>query len=655
MVPRGSRLRRAWAVGAAVITVARPRLHGRAARRASSASTTSSSFRGEQGRSLHRLLETAAVERGLRCGAVSVPTHKLIPDTRWILDLGGGRRRRALRSVGGVAAQGALRRRDLPGRAHEHPAHRLRRQHGRDHAGARRRASGGSRPTSTSPHTCAARPGVRERLRRRRRPRWTLALGGVLARRARLRLWGIKHGLPFVYNVDEASNFVPTAVSFYFTDSYNPHYFINPPAFSYLLHVVLAIWFGGGWPFGAEDEVGRAYATDPTAVFVVARVTSAVLGTAAVGVRLPDRRAPLRPPRRPVRRAVMAVAFLPVFYSHLALNDVPALLPLTVSVYGSAGVLTRGRAARLRDRRRRARPRGGDEVHGRDRRAAAARGRGLPAAADSASARRGAAGRGSPRALAAAAFFAREPARAAVVRRVLGRRAQAGGGGRRASASSGSTTTRASLLPLGADLGLGWVPLAAALAGRWSRSADDVRRALFLVPWPLVFIVYMGLQDRFFGRWLLPALPALALLAGLAAVRAARPARGRAAARARGAGAGAGRGAARRRASSTASTSTACCRATTRATSRGPGWSANVPPGSKVVVEPIVPDAWFADAGRPRRRGGPRAAGLTRSGRRWIKFPTGRTTIDEQGRTRRGGKGRFVSDRGLRAHHCARP
>jgi hypothetical protein len=46
------------------------------------------SFRGEQGRSLHRLLETDAVERGVRCGAVSVPTHKLIPDTRWVLDLG---------------------------------------------------------------------------------------------------------------------------------------------------------------------------------------------------------------------------------------------------------------------------------------------------------------------------------------------------------------------------------------------------------------------------------------------------------------------------------------------------------------------------------------------------------------------------------------
>ena len=27
----------------------------------------------------------------MRCGAVSVPTHKLVPDVRWIADLGAGR------------------------------------------------------------------------------------------------------------------------------------------------------------------------------------------------------------------------------------------------------------------------------------------------------------------------------------------------------------------------------------------------------------------------------------------------------------------------------------------------------------------------------------------------------------------------------------
>jgi dolichyl-phosphate-mannose--protein O-mannosyl transferase len=179
--------------------------------------------------------------------------------------------------------------------------------------------------------------------RARRLDPWALCLGGVLCGALVLRLWGVKHGLPYVFNVDEASNFVPTAVGFYFTDSFNPHYFINPPGFSYLLYVVYGIWFGGGWPFGAGGDVGRALAADPTAVFVLARTVSAVLGTAAVGfvylaaARLYDRRVGV------FAALVMAVAFLPVFYSHLALNDVPALLPLAISVWGSAGVLTRGR------------------------------------------------------------------------------------------------------------------------------------------------------------------------------------------------------------------------------------------------------------------------------------------------------------------------
>ncbi len=87
MVPRGTRLRRAWAIGAALVTVLG--LAYTAYRPPSLERFNNElSFRGEQGQSLHRLLETTAVERALRCGAVSVPTHKLIPDTRWVLGLG---------------------------------------------------------------------------------------------------------------------------------------------------------------------------------------------------------------------------------------------------------------------------------------------------------------------------------------------------------------------------------------------------------------------------------------------------------------------------------------------------------------------------------------------------------------------------------------
>jgi len=187
--------------------------------------------------------------------------------------------------------------------------------------------------------------------------------------------------------------------------------------------------------------------------------------------------------------------------------------------------------------------------------------------------------------------------------------------------------------------GFGWVPLAAALAGAARAFALDLRRALFLVPWPVVFLLYMGAQERFFGRWLLPALPALALLAGLAVVAVVDALRERPRLR-RAAGAGLVAALLAQGLVYSVHSNRVLSRDDTRNEARA--WMvANVPARSKVVVEPIVPDAWFADSD-VHDAATARARGLTRSGRRWIKFATGRTTLDEQGRKIPGGKGRFV-------------
>ena len=141
------------------------------------------------------------------------------------------------------------------------------------------------------------------------------------------------------------------------TLGWNPHYFANPPAFTYLLRLVFAAWFGG------RAGVSHTFATDPTAVFTLARVCAALLGTLAVwllylaGARLFDRGVAL------LAAALEAVAFLPVFYAHLALNDVPTLAPLTLSLLGTAGVLRRGRTRDYVARGGRPRPRLRDEVH----------------------------------------------------------------------------------------------------------------------------------------------------------------------------------------------------------------------------------------------------------------------------------------------------
>ena len=66
----------------------------------------------------------------------------------------------------------------------------------------------------------------------------------VLAVALGLRVWGVKQGLPYAYNADENAHFVPSAIGM-FGHGWNPHYFVNPPAYTYLLHVVFAVWFGG--------------------------------------------------------------------------------------------------------------------------------------------------------------------------------------------------------------------------------------------------------------------------------------------------------------------------------------------------------------------------------------------------------------------------
>jgi hypothetical protein len=86
MVPHGSVLRRVWAVAAGIAvllalawTAAHPPSFNKF--------NDELAFRGESGRSLYAVLDTAAVKQKLRCGPLSLPTHRLIPDSRWILNL----------------------------------------------------------------------------------------------------------------------------------------------------------------------------------------------------------------------------------------------------------------------------------------------------------------------------------------------------------------------------------------------------------------------------------------------------------------------------------------------------------------------------------------------------------------------------------------
>ena len=494
-----------------------------------------------------------------------------------------------------------------------------------------------------------------------------MALGLVLAVALGLRLWGIRQGLPYAYNSDEDAHFVPRAIGM-FTLGWNPHYFANPPAFTDLLHILFAVWFGG------RAGVSHAFATDPTAVFTLARVSAALLGTGAVwllylaGARLFDRGVAL------LAAALEAVAFLPVFYAHLALNDVPTLAPLTLSLLGTAGVLRRGRArdyaiagvglglgcatkytagiallplaAAAAAQYLAPTPRGAGSAKSA---AASAGTRGSAPRADTASAgtrdrapragtasagRRVVGGLALAGVAALAAFLLADPYSVLDLHAFLQGLAHQSSLSAEAQGKLGAPREGGLVYYLWTvTWGLGWVPALAALGGAVTVWWRERRLGWVLVPAPVLYLLFMGSEGRYFGRWLLPIFPLLCLLAALFALQLA---------------CALARRAPRLRPLLLAAAVAALCaqglvhsihsgvvlsRADTRALARA--WMiAHVPVGAGVVLEPVVPEEWGQDVGHPTL--------TVPDGDRWLEYPSLRSEIGPAGALT-GGEGHVVT------------
>jgi hypothetical protein len=446
-----------------------------------------------------------------------------------------------------------------------------------------------------------------------------VALGLVLAVALALRLWGIRQGLPYAYNSDEDAHFVPRAVGM-LTLGWNPHYFANPPAYTDLLRLIFSVWFGG------RAGVDHTFATNPTAVFTLARVCAALLGTLAVwllylaGARLFDRGVAL------LAAALEAVAFLPVFYAHLALNDVPTLAPLTLSLLGTAGVLRKGRAR--------------DYLL-----AGVGLGLGcatkytagvvlLPLLAAAAAkyletpsaGRRVVVGLALAGAAALVSFLVADPYSVLDLHAFEQGLAHQSSLSAEAQGKLGAPRESGLVYYLWSlTWGLGWVPALAALGGAVTVWWRKPRLGWVLVPAPLLYLLFMGAEGRYFGRWLLPIFPILCLLAAFFALQLAKALAQRVP---------------RLGTALTALAVVALCaqgvlysvhsglvlsRADTRALTRA--WMvAHIPAGTPVVVEPIVPDEWVQDVGHPTL--------TTPDGDRWPKYQSLLSVIDAAGALR---------------------
>jgi hypothetical protein len=82
---RPGRLRTGWMVVSAVLLLAGALFT--VTRFDATRLTSELQFRGDAHASLAGVLREPAVTRALRCGPLTVPNHKLVPDARWILDL----------------------------------------------------------------------------------------------------------------------------------------------------------------------------------------------------------------------------------------------------------------------------------------------------------------------------------------------------------------------------------------------------------------------------------------------------------------------------------------------------------------------------------------------------------------------------------------
>jgi len=441
---------------------------------------------------------------------------------------------------------------------------------------------------------------------------WGAAITAVLALAFGLRLWGVDHGLPYAYNADENAHFITRAIGLFGHD-WNPHYFSNPPAYTYLAHIVLSIWYGG------RAGVSNSFAADPTDIWIIARVLAAILGTLAVwllylaGSRLLDRRVGL------LAAGLFAVSFLPVFYSKLALNDVPTLAGVCLALWGASGVLRFGR------------PR--DYV-------VAGIGVGLACATKytggivllsllaAASAQFAAAGGkavairglGIAGVVALVTFVIFNPYSLldfSAFKDGLTHQSDASGD---AAGKLGLTQENGYVYYLWSlGWGMGWLPLIIAVGGAVRLRFDEARLVWILVPAVIVFILFMGSQERYFGRWVLPVFPMMCILAAYGAIEFAD---------------WAARKMPTLRPTLMAGAVIALCaqgfvyslhsglvlsREDTRNLTRE--WMvANVPVGTKIVVEPVVPDLWAQDIGDP--------SPVVKNGNRWVKYPTSRSKIN---------------------------
>jgi len=155
----------------------------------------------------------------------------------------------------------------------------------------------------------------------------------VLMLAAWLRLMGMRSGLPFIYDLDEAY-FVLPAYKMLASRDLNPHWFGHPGsttiytnAIAFGLEGARAVLSG---EFQKLSDIGREFWEEPSRFYLVARVVAVLFGVATVALTYRLARRLLSAPAALAAAALLALAPLHVEYSQIARTDAQQVFLVTL-------------------------------------------------------------------------------------------------------------------------------------------------------------------------------------------------------------------------------------------------------------------------------------------------------------------------------------
>jgi len=173
---------------------------------------------------------------------------------------------------------------------------------------------------------------------------WLLA---ILALAAVLRIYGLDHGLPFVYNPDEA-NIMARALSI--SQNLDPNYYLYPSFFFYLIFAAMGGLYVVGRLFGRYENVSAftvQFFEDPTDFYLVGRLIGVVaaLATIVVTYHLATKHFGRTVGR--ISALFITVAYFHVRDAHYLKHDVPAGLLFVLALWASDWALVNGGSKRF--------------------------------------------------------------------------------------------------------------------------------------------------------------------------------------------------------------------------------------------------------------------------------------------------------------------